>query len=105
MEEFSTAGYDITDHVWPALSNLHHLRSLYFHALTTFTFEGILNYISTLHDTNSGLLLSVMCASLGSELSADEQAVIRDAIADKVDGKFDFVLHREEESSFDEDSD
>jgi hypothetical protein len=45
-----------------------------------------------------------MCASAESDLSPDQIATIRDTIAQKVDGKFDFVLHREAGSEFDSDS-
>jgi len=73
--------------------------------MTSFTFEGIINYISNLQPGNSGLLLSIMSATIESQLNASEQAFIRDAIAEKVDGRFEFVLYREVESEFDSESD
>jgi hypothetical protein len=73
--------------------------------MTSFTFEGIINYISNLQPGNSGLLLSIMSATIESQLNASEQAFVRDAIAEKVDGRFEFVLYREVESEFDSESD
>jgi hypothetical protein len=84
---------------------LPNLRSLSFHAVTSFTYDGIMNYISTLHLTNAGLQLSIMCADVNSELSPREISNIRDALAAKVDGRFDFVMYREAESDFSSDSD
>jgi hypothetical protein len=81
------------------------LRSLSFHAITTFTCSAIFNYISTLRPTNAGLQLSIMCATVESELSPLQQREIRDALAEKADGKFDFVMFREADSEFDGDSD
>lgn len=105
LEDLSVSGYGMGDEVWPAISQLHHLKSLSFHSMTSFSFEGILNYISNLQPGNSGLLLSIMNAAIESLLNASEQAFIRDAIAEKVDGRFEFVLYRELESEFDSDSD
>lgn len=95
----------MTDEVWRAISTLPNLRSMSFHAVTSFTFDAILEYISKLHPTNAGLQLSVMCASPGSELSESELAKIRTALAEKVDGKFDFEMYREAESDFPSDWD
>ena len=64
-----------------------------------------MNYISTLHPTNTGLQLSIMCADANSELSPHEISNIKDELAAKVDGKFDFVMYREAESDFSTDSD
>jgi hypothetical protein len=46
-----------------------------------------------------------MCADLSSDLSAPEIASIRDALAAKVNGRFEFVLYREDESDSQSDSD
>lgn len=95
----------MTDEVWPSLSQLRFLVSMSFHAVSSFTFEGIYHYISTLSDGNSGLNLSIMCATTESLLSPGEQAAIREAITEKVGGRFEFVLYREAESDFSLDSD
>ena len=64
-----------------------------------------MSYILTLQPTNAGLQLSVMCADVNSDLAPHEILNIKDALAAKVDGKFDFVLYREAESDFSTDSD
>jgi hypothetical protein len=91
--------------VWRGIRTLPNLRSLSFHAVTSFTYDGIMDYISTLQPTNAGLQLSIMCADVKSDLAPHEISNIRDELAAKVDGKFDFVLYREAESDFSTESD
>jgi hypothetical protein len=98
LEELWFGGYDVTDDLWHGMANLHQLRSLNISAVTSFSFEGILAYISILKDTNQGLLLSVMSQKAENPLSDYEETVIRQSIADKVNGKFDFTLFREVDS-------
>lgn len=104
LEDVSISGFNMGDEIWPAILQLLNLKSISFHAITSFTFEGIMRYILQLQPSNAGLLLSVMSASIESELSASEQATIKDAIEKTVDGKFEFVLYREAESESDSDS-
>lgn len=73
--------------------------------MTSFTYDGIMSYISTLQPTNAGLQLSILCADVKSNLTPHEISSIKDELAAKVDGKFDFVLYREAESDFSTDSD
>jgi hypothetical protein len=91
--------------VWRGIRTLPNLRSLSFHAVTSFTYDGIMFYISTLQPSNAGLQLSIMCADANSDLAPHEIANIRDALAAKVDGRFDFVMYREAESDYESDSD
>jgi hypothetical protein len=106
LEDFSFTGYDVTDNVWPAISGLHYLRTLNVHAVSSFSLDGLLDYISTLQESNQGLLLSVMNQNRDHNLSDPELEIIRESISAKVDGKFDFVLFREgQESEFDSASD
>jgi len=105
LEDFSFSGYEVTDEVWHAMSGLHHLRALYIHAVTSFSFDGLLSYISSLQETNQGLLLSVMCQNGEYDLTEGEKHAIQESITAKVDGKFEFVLFREAESEFDSTSD
>ena len=67
--------------------------------MSTFSANGILNYITTLKETNRGLALSVMNQLLDQGLSDNELDQIRKSIAEKVDGQFDYVLYRDYESS------
>lgn len=105
LENFSIGGDEIDDTIWPAMTNLQYLRSLAFYAMSYFSFDGIMDYISSLRTTNAGLELSVLSASLKSYLSIEEQTAIKDAIAEKVDGKFLWTSYRESSSSSESDDD
>ena len=64
-----------------------------------------MNYLSGLRQSNYGLQLNIMNADVESQLSLSEQTIIREMIAESVNGRFEFVLYREVESDFDSDSD
>lgn len=98
LEDLSFGGYDVTDDVWHVIAGLHKLTALNIQALTSFTSDGILAYISTLRESNQGLQLSIMNQRTEDPLTEQEQGIIREAIASKVNGKFDFMLYREPES-------
>lgn len=86
--------------------SLHNLRTLEIQALTSFSVNEILGYISTLQPTNQGLNLLVLNQNAEYDISEKEQSVIQKSIAEKVDGRFEFVLFREvEDSEIDSDSD
>lgn len=89
------------DGLWSDISTLAHLRSLSFHALTYFSYEGIMDYVSKLRPTNAGLQLSIMGAALSSGLNDGHKADIRKALAEKVDGKFDYLLYADGDDSDD----
>jgi hypothetical protein len=95
LEEISFSGYDVTDDIWHILAGLSNLRVLNIHAFTSFSFEGILAYVAALQETNHGLQLSVMNQSVEHPLSEQEQEIIREAIAAKVSGKFEFTLFQD----------
>ncbi|PBP23881.1 hypothetical protein BUE80_DR005264 [Diplocarpon rosae] len=98
LEEVFFSGYDVNDALWPGVAHLRNLRSLNIHAFTSFRFDAIIGYISTLQDSNRGLLLSIMNQSPEYALSERQEGLIRHAIKDKVDGKFEFTLFRESDS-------
>ncbi|KAF8851146.1 hypothetical protein BDZ45DRAFT_632124 [Acephala macrosclerotiorum] len=98
LEELWFSGYDVTDELWHAVAELHHLRALNIHAVTSFSYDSILAYISTLQDTNQGMLLSVMNQSPEHPLTEVQEATIRQSIATQVDGRFEFTLFREIDS-------
>jgi hypothetical protein len=98
LEDLSFGGYDVTDDLWHGMANLHQLRSLNISAMSSFSFDGILAYISILKDSNQGLILSIMSQKVENPLTEYEESVIRQSIAEKVDGKFDFMLYREVDS-------
>lgn len=94
LEELWTSGYDITDGIWPSFTQSHNLRSLTFYAMTSFTANGILDFIVTLGPSNKGFLLSIMNADVDSNLTEEEQNSIRETLAVQLDGKFEFTLMR-----------
>ncbi|KAI9795594.1 MAG: hypothetical protein M1833_006915 [Piccolia ochrophora] len=93
LEDLYTDGYDITDAIWPDMAGLQHLRSLTFIATTSFSVKGLLGFIPVLGPGNQGLALSVDNADpeTGS-LSEDEQERVREAISEKVGGRFTLSL-------------
>ncbi|CAD6439359.1 8c6e0674-9b75-4862-9d27-81e8812c6163 [Sclerotinia trifoliorum] len=106
LEKFHFSGYGVGDEILPYLSNLHNLRDVSIAAISSFTLDGLLSYVSTLRDTNQGLVLSVMSQNSDQNLAPLEQQLVREGIIAKVDGKFDFALLREvAESEFDSASD
>ncbi len=94
LEELYTSGFGITDIVWWDISRLSNLRTLSFNAMTGFTLTGILGYISSLGAGNKGLVISIDNADPGSNLDEEEQRVVREALASKVEGRFNFTLMR-----------
>ncbi|KAB8299755.1 hypothetical protein EYC80_000008 [Monilinia laxa] len=106
LEKFHFSGYGIGDEILPYLSNLHNLRDVSMTAISSFTLDGLLAYVSTLQDTNQGLVFSVMSQNPDQDLAPLEQQLVREGMIAKVDGKFDFTLLREAtESEFDSASD
>ncbi|KAH0542185.1 hypothetical protein FGG08_003406 [Glutinoglossum americanum] len=94
LQVFWTSGFNISDAVLPALTRLK-LRSLSFGALTVFTKDSILRYISSLDpEQNKGLSFAVLNADPGYNLTEADQAQIRLSISQKVGGGFEFFLNR-----------
>jgi len=94
LEGFWTSGFGITDAIWKDVSGVRKLRRLEFAAMTNFTVDGILEFISMLGHGNKGLVLAVMNADVDSNLTDDEQAIIRETLATTLDGRWDFALMR-----------
>ncbi|KAI9820264.1 MAG: hypothetical protein M1827_005886 [Pycnora praestabilis] len=104
LEEFWTSGYGISDAIWNDMSLLGNLRSLSFNAMTGFTMNGLLNYISSLGQGNKGLTISVLNADTESNLDEHELGLVRETLASKVEGRFDFVPMGDPDQSDFEDS-
>lgn len=45
LEKITFSGLEVTDEIWPSIADLHHLRAFNSHGLTTFTLDGLLNYM------------------------------------------------------------
>ncbi|KAI9867073.1 MAG: hypothetical protein M1813_000471 [Trichoglossum hirsutum] len=94
LQVFWTSGIGVSDAVLPALVKPK-LRNLSFSALTMFTRDGILKYISSLDpEQNRGLVFSVLNADPDSNLSEADRMQIRISISEKVNGWFEFHLAR-----------
>jgi hypothetical protein len=105
LENFSICGFDIGDGIWKPIAGLHHLKMLSIFGLSNFTEAGILRYISQLQDSNRGLVLGIQAQDPIKALTTNEMFSIQSALAAKVDGKLEYQLHRETDSSEEEFSD
>ena len=84
---------------------LHNLRTLEIQAVTSFSTDSILSYISTLQFTNQGLNLLVANQNAEYDISDEEKFIIQESIAEKVNGKFEYELFKEAGSEEDSDTD
>lgn len=94
LEEFYVSGYGVTDRALEKVSELKHLRAMNFFAVTSFTSDGLLEFVSRLGPGNQGLSLVIDNADPESALTEEEQDLIRDAIQAKVGGRFEYQLLR-----------
>ncbi|MCJ1384158.1 hypothetical protein MMC17_007274 [Xylographa soralifera] len=95
LESLWISGWGITDQIWPYLKLLHSLRRLDINAWSSFTTDGLLEYISGLGEGNWGLFLAVMMADPESALTEEEQYIVQEALTMKVEGRFDYTLARD----------
>lgn len=100
LEDFWTSGLDVSSDVLPCLARLKNLKNLTLYALTKFSSQEIIDFISELDaQTQRGFNLSLMASDTEHDLSEEEQNFIREILKTKLDGRFDFVLWREAEPS------
>ena len=100
LEDFWTSGGEVSSDVLPCLTNLKNLKSLTLYALTKFSLQEIIDFISGLDvQTQRGFNLSLMASDVEHDLSEEEQNLIREILKTELDGRFDFVLWREAEPS------
>lgn len=106
LEEFWTSGDVVSGDVLHALANLRCLKKLDLYALTKFTSDEIIDFLSRLDtEKQRGFNLSLMAADPTSgNLTETEQELIRDYIRANLDGRFDFLLWRDVDTD-DSDSD
>lgn len=94
LEDLDISGYGVSDLVWPSLAKLP-LKVVNFGGITTFTEDGILDFIERLDPVlHRGLELSVTNADPDAAIAQDSLDLVRDVLATKLDGKFDYVLLR-----------
>ncbi|CAD0113905.1 unnamed protein product [Aureobasidium uvarum] len=94
LEELLVSGWLLSDRTLTTLSNLGNLKSVSFTGLSVFTADGLLDFIDKLGPGNRGLAISIDMASLDAALSSEEQDLIRDTLATKVQGRFEYQLVR-----------
>jgi hypothetical protein len=100
LEEFWTSGGEVSSDVLPYLANLKNLKSLTLYALTKFDSQEIVDFISELDPrTQKGFNLSLMASDTDYDLEEEEQLFIREILKTRLDGRFDFVLWRDADSS------
>lgn len=100
LEDLWTSGGEVCEGVLDVLAGLDKLKNLTLYALTQFTSEGILNFLERLNPvTQKGFSLSLMAANPDFDLNETEQDLIREYIRTNLDGRFDFVLWRDAETS------
>jgi hypothetical protein len=104
LEDFWTSGGEVTADILPPLANLPHLKNLTLYAMTQLTSDAIIDFLSSLDpETQRGFNFSLMAAAPSTDLSEMEQEMIREYIRANLDGRFDFVLWRDAETSDSED--
>lgn len=104
LEDFWTSGEEVSADILPALANLDHLKSLTLYAMTQFTAFDIVHFLTNLDpEMHKGFNLSLMAAHPEFDLSEAQQEKIRDLIRTRLDGRFDFVLWRDGDTSDSED--
>ncbi|KAK4943010.1 hypothetical protein LTR10_017395 [Elasticomyces elasticus] len=104
LEDFWTSGGEVSADILPPLVNMKRLKNLTLYAMTQFTTDALTDFITNLDPaTQKGFNLSLMAAHPDFDLSDGEQELIRDLIRTTLDGRFDFVLWREADTSDSED--
>lgn len=88
LEALSTCGCRFTDAIWGQVSSLGSLQSLVLTALTSFTTDGILDFIERLGPGNKSLSLFVAKPDTDEACSWVDQELIQKRIAEKVGGTF-----------------
>lgn len=96
LEDLLVDGYGMTDVSLEKLPNLENLKSVTFSGLTGFTTDGLLDFIQSLGPGNQGLAITIDRALVEGALSEAEQELVRETLATKVQGRFDYQLLRGE---------
>ncbi|KAK5411053.1 hypothetical protein LTR06_005943 [Exophiala xenobiotica] len=104
LEDFWTSGGEVSEDILPALAGLKNLKNLTLYAMTQFSSTAIMEFLGSLDtETQRGFNLSLMASSQEYDLSDSEQELIREYIRASLEGRFDFVLWRDAETSDSED--
>ena len=106
LEEFWVSGEDVDKGILPMFAKMAHLRSLTLYALTKFDTASIVDFIGLLREeTQQGFWLNLMAQDPRYDIPEEEQELIRSMLREKLGGRFDFVLWREDEGESDSEDD
>lgn len=94
LDELYFTGLQVSDAVLPELANLKELRRLDIASISTFTFEGLMDFVDRLGPGNRGIEVMVSSAAQDTRLSDDEVLLINQNFATKAGGKLDYVPFR-----------
>lgn len=94
LEDVYVGGLQLTDASLESIVRLTNLRSIAFSGITTFTMDGLLNFISKLGPGNQGLVLAIDNAEPELGLSEEEQMFVRSQLLGQVDGRLEYTLLR-----------
>ncbi|KAE8351093.1 hypothetical protein BDV28DRAFT_137897 [Aspergillus coremiiformis] len=101
LDRLWISGDYFRDDAWGAFQCLPRLRSLVVHAPSSFTAQGVLNFISQLGPGNKGLSLSILSSAHDTDITEEGERLIREVLKSEIDGSFDFALAQEEETDTD----
>jgi hypothetical protein len=97
LELLVVGGMGITDAIWPMLVQLSQLKNLAITGPTYFTADGILSFINSLGAGNRNMVLSMLYMDPDYAIEHAELDSIRETIASKLDGRFEYTLLRGED--------
>lgn len=94
LEDLYVGGFGITDAVLVDLASLRNIKSLTFSGLTSLTADGLLDFVGLLGEGNRGILLAIDNADMDSAISPEGQDLVRETLAEAVEGRFQYQLLR-----------
>ncbi|KAF2198226.1 hypothetical protein GQ43DRAFT_401362 [Delitschia confertaspora ATCC 74209] len=99
LEELYITGLLLSDIVLVSLAKLTNLRSVTFNGLSTFTKEGLSQWVSKLGPGNRGIRIMIDMADPYSLLSDEQVALVRSELEAKVDGSLEYTPFRDPDMS------
>lgn len=94
LEDLYIGGILVTDRALDKAGNLPNLKSLTFETMSSFTLNGLMDFISKLGLGNEGLVIQVDNANPNAYLSEEEQALVQETLSTKVGGRLEYTLFR-----------
>ena len=96
LEDLYISGLEVTDALLGKVAELKYLRIVTFYAISKFTIDGFLGFISKLGPGNQGIVLSVEMAEQNWLLSEEELDLVRETLAANVGGRLEYTPFRGE---------